>query len=376
MPTTVSQRSFGSKLLIQIRSPIGSRSGQRSTAHKRNAERLHHPGGGDEVARFHRLIARPALDEKVSAALNRAERHVLDETGVGDARQRADAVDQVAIAPRQPRDLTAADRERQAGGEDAGRREAGIDRAQAREALKQQPGGGQQHQRQGNLGNDEQRLHPPRPPRRGLAARARLEHLVDVGPRGAPRRQGAEEHARRQRQANAEGHHPRIDAHLAAARQRRRQQHADQIHRPERQQQADGAAGGGQQQALREQMAEEVRALCAQGSPHRQLALSRCGADEQQIGDVHAHDQQQQADGAEQDQQRRPYASHQMARQWNHGGVLALVRPRILLLQAARRGADLRLGRLGRHVLAQPADHPVVVRRPHVAIGQRASRHP
>ena len=70
------------------------------------------------------------------------------------------------------------------------------------------------------------------------------------------------------------------------------------------------AAGQAEQQALEEDRARESPPAGAQGEADRELAGARLRAHEEQVGDVHAGDQQQDPDRAQQEPQRRPDVAH------------------------------------------------------------------
>ena len=64
------------------------------------------------------------------------------------------------------------------------------------------------------------------------------------------------------------------------------------------------AADQAEDHALGEQLADQAAATGAERGPHGDLALARRRAREQQVRDVHARDQQHEADGAEQQPER------------------------------------------------------------------------
>ena len=66
------------------------------------------------------------------------------------------------------------------------------------------------------------------------------------------------------------------------------------------------AAEAGQQHALRQELADDARAARAERQPHLDLTLPADGAFEQQVGDVHAGDEQHERDGTQQQQERGP----------------------------------------------------------------------
>jgi len=69
---------------------------------------------------------------------------------------------------------------------------------------------------------------------------------------------------------------------------------------------SDDACGETEQCALREQLPDEPPASGAERTPDRHLAATRGGAGQQQVGPVGARDQEHQANGAEQNEQRPP----------------------------------------------------------------------
>ena len=75
------------------------------------------------------------------------------------------------------------------------------------------------------------------------------------------------------------------------------------------------AAGERQQHAFGQQLADDAAAAGADRGADRDLALPAGGADQQQVGDVGAGDQQHEADRAEQHQQRRPHVPHELSLQ-------------------------------------------------------------
>ena len=63
---------------------------------------------------------------------------------------------------------------------------------------------------------------------------------------------------------------------------------------------ASSAAADGEEQALGEELAGEPGARDAEGEAHRHLAAAALGARQEHVGEVGAHHQEHQADGAEQ----------------------------------------------------------------------------
>ena len=73
--------------------------------------------------------------------------------------------------------------------------------------------------------------------------------------------------------------------------------------------QAERAADDRQHHALGEQLADDAAARAAERGADRDLALAARGAHQQQVRDVRARDQQHEADGAEQHEQRLPHVA-------------------------------------------------------------------
>src|SRR5690348_15195275 len=76
--------------------------------------------------------------------------------------------------------------------------------------------------------------------------------------------------------------------------------------------QRETTAERGEERALREHLGEQPKARRAQRASDRHLLVARLAADEQQIGNVGAGDQQHEADGAEQREEVGTSASDQI----------------------------------------------------------------
>ena len=78
---------------------------------------------------------------------------------------------------------------------------------------------------------------------------------------------------------------------------------------------AEHAAGDRYQRALDEELADEAHPSAAERRAHRELVLPRGAARDQEVRDVDARDEQQEADGAEQRQEREPDIGDQAIRE-------------------------------------------------------------
>ena len=87
--------------------------------------------------------------------------------------------------------------------------------------------------------------------------------------------------------------HVQLDHRLGRQHELRHQRHRP--HHQEREPDADGAADERQHQALGQELPRDLDPRRAERRPHRHLALPRGAAREEQIGDVGAGDEQQEA---------------------------------------------------------------------------------
>ena len=146
--------------------------------------------------------------------------------------------------------------------------------AEAREAANHQPGAHEQHQREGDLDDDESVREPDAAEQRAHHGLRVLERVVWIRVGELPGGGEAEGDAGDEREAGDEQQHAAVDAGRAF-RQRAhfpRHQAADNIVAPRAEERADHSARGGEHQALGEELPEEVacasrRAPC--GSPSR-----------------------------------------------------------------------------------------------------------
>ena len=178
---------------------------------------------------------------------------------------------------------------------------------QAREALEQQAGADEQHQRQRDLGDHERVARSA--PRRRRAAAAALQRVDRRLAGGERRGDQAEDEAGGQRDREREREHAAVDGDLGSARQAaQRRRRRGRRSRTRAARRATPPVSD-EQQALAAHPARQVPAAGAEREPHRRLVRSRGRANEQQVRDVGARDQQHEADGAHQHEQRRSRAA-------------------------------------------------------------------
>ncbi len=78
-------------------------------------------------------------------------------------------------------------------------------------------------------------------------------------------------------------------------------QNAHSAHTQQRKEDAHYASANSQQHALRQQLADDAAATCAQGCANGELLLAGDGTRQQEIGDIGTGDQQKAAHGSQQD---------------------------------------------------------------------------
>jgi hypothetical protein len=152
------------------------------------------------------------------------------------------------------------------------------------EGPKHQAGGGQQHNRQCHLRDDETLTKSPAA---SCDARISVVHAVDE-PAAEEVRGGrdAEDDRRREREDGGEGENAPIDADASDSRNSRWIPPREARHASPVDQQSHTRADAGQQQILRHELPHDAPCACAKCRSYRDLALTRFGSRQQQIGDV------------------------------------------------------------------------------------------
>jgi hypothetical protein len=201
-------------------------------------------------------------------------------------------------------DIVASLRQLHVGGEYTLGAEAEIACLQLDEAAHQEPGAGQQHERQRDLGDDERAEHAVKP-----AAAAVASSLAQRVARLARRDDGgdhAERETSRQRDGKRERDRRQIERHLIEARYEDaiadQREQAAMAQRRDRE--ARHTSGGGERQAFDEHLAHQSAPLRAKGGAHPELALARGAPRQLQIRDVDARHQQHEHHRADQRQER------------------------------------------------------------------------
>jgi hypothetical protein len=207
---------------------------------------------------------------------------------------------------------------REAQGEEVAGIEAQTGRGQPREAEDHQPRADEEHQGQGDLGHDEepQRIGPPQAAdARAMAAASLLDLRADVGAGRAEGRQqtedGPEEPGKgeaRREDAQAQGDGTEVERVRGQPDQRGRRCLRTEDHRQADSQEGDEGARGTAEQperdAFRHEQADQTAPVRSQGHADGGLPLPGSGADEEEIDDVDAGDEEHQPDGPGQQDQR------------------------------------------------------------------------
>ena len=231
------------------------------------------------------------------------------------------------------------------------RLEAGIGLARGLQAAQEEAGADEGHQRQRDLAHDQDVADAEAASHAAPGAIAVLERIDHVRLAGLQGGHEAEEDPRAHAHRHREGEHPPIEIEMQGdgdARQRR-QQRQQTAARPV----SDGDPQGGRRQgeghALGEELADEPPPAGADGQAYGDLAPAMERAAEEQVRDVGAGDEQDEADDGHQQRRHRHHAVarvrvHGGARQRHHGHAAALVVVRVFRLEPLGDHAEAGLG--------------------------------
>ena len=150
-------------------------------------------------------------------------------------------------------------------------------------------------------------------------------------------RREAEDHSGCDRRQQREKQDGPVDRHFVEPRQAVRHELQEGPLRGEEDNQPGDSAEQRQEQALRQQLPDQPRSPGSQRLANGDLGLPSAGARQEEVGDVHAADQEDQPDGAEQQNQRLADVAHDRfleRHQSNRPPALRRVIGGILLLQA------------------------------------------
>src|SRR5205085_1920031 len=237
---------------------------------------------------------------------------------------------------------------------DVVRIEARIHIPQAHKSTHHQSSTDKQHQGGGQLNDDEH----------ALRARARAAEPASIVLESAEQIPGGNFEGRRQTEESS-GHHRdykcecqyvTIECYAGCTRQGLRKQRQSCMSSPLRQQQSEQAAAHGKQHALGKKLADNPALGRTQGKANSKFAAARSGSRQQEIGDVHAGDQENEPDSAKQHQQHRLAAANHLFLKWEDGRANALVDVRIGGSEIASDGKHIRPCLLEGHARLQTAN--------------------
>ena len=245
-------------------------------------------------------------------------------------------------------------------------RKAQVDAAQRRQGPDHQAGPDDEHDGQRHF-DDHERASKPLP----SAAHRRLlrplpERVDEIQAQRSQGGQDAEQYGREDAESQREGDDRPVEADRRERRKARRVERDERAQRGRRHHQAEGRATERQHHALGDQLPDQPGGSRADRRPQGQFAQPRVAADEQQVRDVRAGDQQQERDGSHQDPQRRTHPATNLLVD-GHGeraephrlGIKALLGPsprqRAQLLGRRRRGLARRQHRRRRRTRDSPA---------------------
>ena len=295
------------------RRPPGVEAVELATFEQRRAHRLE-VAGRHLFPREHRLDAVravPPFDVVVRQCRVAGQGHGGRRRRAGDPGQTAQAFEHLPMEdqPRCRGHVDAAgkghsERER------VGRIEPRVDRGQPLERAHRQPRPNQQGDREGDLCDHQSPARELAVPAVSGAARARREVGRRPDRARAPRREQAAEQTAHDRHGEPKEQHRPVDRDLVQAREIPGGVAHERPHRQPCDRQRRRTAGQPEQHALEKKRDGQSTAVGAQGEPDGPLVGTRLGAHKEEVGDVDAGNQQQDADGAQQEPQRRPYVAH------------------------------------------------------------------
>ncbi len=191
----------------------------------------------------------------------------------------------------------------------------GILPLETRETLRQQRRSPEHDHRQRDLRRD-QRLPNGAPPAR-LASRSRVEPegRREIGSSGSERRPDAENQHRQRRDGDRRDHRRSRELDVVEPRKIRRRETNEESKQRERPGEPKRAAGRRESGGLDDQLTNDVAIRRAQRTTDRDLTRARRGAEQQQVADVEAGDQQQETHGGRQHREHRPHVAEHRFRE-------------------------------------------------------------
>ena len=195
-------------------------------------------------------------------------------------------------------------RDDDAGSDDTFGVQARVDGEGLGKAVDEETGAGEEHQGHRDLNHDKHTAQGADAASRGRAARAALDDLGQVGAQDMEDGDEAGQHADQESQADGEAEDAQVERRRQGLRQHLGHVEIAHAQRAPREREAEGGAERGEQQAFEQQLTRDGRAAGAEGGTDRELRLARVGAHEQEVGDVHAADEEHEGHAALQEEER------------------------------------------------------------------------
>ena len=222
---------------------------------------------------------------------------------------------------------------------DGGGAEAGVDGEEAADAFKQESGADEEEGGEGDFGDDEGAAEAALATSAGGAASA-----GGLEVRGQERGREAEQERGEGDDGDGEGDGGAVELEFVEAGQGRQREHAEEADGPPGEEEAEGAAEGGEGEAFGEELAKEAGAGGTEGGADGELPLAAGGAGEQEVGEVAADSEQEDAHGDGEQVERRPDFAGDGVGEGFEGGAVAAVGLGVELFVAFAEGEDLLAG--------------------------------
>ena len=245
--------------------------------------------------------------------------------------------------------------EEDVGGEDVARVEPGQLLLLAQEGAHHQARAHEQDHRQPDLGH--QQGGPAALARPAAPASSFLQDVVEIDARGAQGGQEAEDEAGGDGDDEGKRHHAQVDVHVAQQlREAGGDDEGEEARAPEREHEAAAAPDEGQDEVLGQELPHEPAPAGSGGRAQGELLLPRRARGQQQVRDVGAGDEQDEADRAQQEREHVLGAAEEGLLDGDEARALAsgFLAPGLEHVPADR--GDLGLGRRHRDPRLQASD--------------------
>ena len=209
----------------------------------------------------------------------------------------------------------------------------------------------QQHQSHCHFRDDEGSLRPLLPA--AWPAPAFFQRVLQIRLRNSQRRHESKQNSAQQRCARREQQNFPIHSDFTRSGQSGRQILQRCLCAPGRYEQSQAASRQRQHHTLRQQLAHNSSSPRAQRCANGELTIASHRACHQQIGHVHARDQQHESDGCKQHQQQPSHVAHHLFLERDERGANAFVRVRIGFCQVSRYSRHVGPRLLNRHTWFQ-----------------------